>query len=60
MPDWLRWLSRINPLSYEVDSLRLLLVGIPSSHPWLDVGVLVVAAIVGIASASLLLRRLVR
>jgi len=59
MPDWLRWLSRVNPLSYEVDSLRLLLVGIPSSHPWLDVAVLVVATVVGVGTASGLLRRLV-
>ena len=59
MPDWLRWLSRVNPLSYEVDSLRLLLVGIPSTHPWLDIAVLVVAAVVGIGAASALLRRLV-
>lgn len=60
MPDWLRWLSRVNPLSYEVDSLRLLLVGIPSSHPWLDVSVIAAAALAGVATASLLLRRLVR
>lgn len=59
MPDWLRWLSRVNPLSYEVDSLRLLLVGIPSSHPWLDIGVLVIAALTGMAAASVLMRRLV-
>jgi ABC-2 type transport system permease protein len=59
MPDWLRWLSRVNPLSYEVDALRVLLVGIPSAHPVLDVVVLVVAALVGIATASALLRRLV-
>jgi ABC-2 type transport system permease protein len=59
MPDWLRWLSRVNPLSYEVDSLRLLLVGMPSAHPWLDIAVLLVAAVVGIATASALLRRLV-
>ena len=59
MPDWLRWLSRINPLSYEVDALRLLLIGIPSSHPVLDVVVLTVAALAGIGSASALLRRLV-
>lgn len=59
MPEWLRWLSRVNPLSYEVDSLRLLLVGIPSSHPWLDLAVLVVAAVAGIGAASALLRRLV-
>ncbi|MCV7216409.1 ABC transporter permease [Mycobacterium crocinum] len=60
MPEWLRWLSRVNPLSYEVDSLRLLLVGIPSAHPWLDLGVLALAAVLGIAAASALLRRLVR
>jgi ABC-2 type transport system permease protein len=59
MPGWLRWLSRINPMSYEVDALRELLVGIPS-NPLLDVGVLVVAAVVAIATASALLRRLVR
>ena len=59
MPEWLRWLSRVNPLSYEVDSLRLLLVGIPSTHPWLDIAVLVVAAVTGIGAASALLRRLV-
>jgi ABC-2 type transport system permease protein len=60
MPEWLRLLSQVNPLSYEVDSLRLLLVGIPSAHPWLDIGVLVVAAVVGLTTASALLPRLVR
>ena len=59
MPEWLRWLSRINPLSYEVDALRALLIGLPSAHPVLDVAVLVAAAIAGIAAASGLLRRLV-
>ena len=38
----------------------LLLVGIPSAHPWLDLSVLALAAVVGIAAASGLLRRLVR
>ena len=59
MPEWLRWLSAVNPLSYEVNALRTLLVGIPSNVV-LDIGVLVVAATVGIATASALLRRLVR
>ena len=59
MPEWLRWLSTVNPLSYEVNALRTLLVGIPSNVV-LDIGVLVVAATVGIATASALLRRLVR
>ena len=59
MPQWLRWLSAVNPLSYEVNALRGLLIGTPTNG-LLDIAVLVVAAIVGIAMASSLLRRLVR
>ena len=59
MPQWLRWLSAVNPLSYEVDALRGLLIGAPS-NALLDIAVLVVAAVAGIAMASTLLRRLVR
>jgi ABC-2 type transport system permease protein len=59
MPQWLRWLSAVNPLSYEVNALRGLLIGTQSN--WLvDIGVLVVAAVLGVAAASALLRRLVR
>jgi ABC-2 type transport system permease protein len=59
MPEWLKVLSHINPLSYEVDALRGLLVG---SHAtlWLDFLVLILAAIAGVAAASSLLARLVR
>jgi ABC-2 type transport system permease protein len=59
MPRWLRMLSAVNPLSYEVNALRGLLIGTPTNG-LLDVAVLVVAAVVGIAMASGLLRRLVR
>ena len=59
MPEWLRWLSTVNPLSYEVNALRTLLVGIPS-NALLDIAVLATAVVVGIAAASALLRRLVR
>ena len=59
MPPWLRWLSAVNPLSYEVNALRALLLGIPG-NTWVDVTVLVVAAALGIVTASTLLRRLVR
>jgi len=59
MPQWLRWLSAINPLSYEVNALRALLLGTPGNM-WLDVGILLFAAILGVAAASALLRRLVR
>ncbi|MGC2655503.1 MAG: ABC transporter permease [Mycobacterium sp.] len=58
MPAWLRALSTVNPLSYEVNALRALLIGTPFNP--LDLVVLAVAAGLGIATASALLRRLVR
>jgi ABC-2 type transport system permease protein len=59
MPGWLQAVSRVNPLSYEVEALRGLLLGTPARLP-LDSGVLVVAAALGIAAASSLLGRLAR
>jgi ABC-2 type transport system permease protein len=59
MPAWLQALTKVNPLSYEVDGLRGLLVGTPSSLG-LDIGVLLVAGVIGIVCASSLLRRLAR
>lgn len=59
MPQWLRWLSAINPLSYEVNALRGLLIGTPTNAA-LDITVLVVAAVLGVLTAASLLRRLVR
>jgi ABC-2 type transport system permease protein len=57
MPAWLRTLSKVNPLSYEVDALRALLIGTPFHV--VDIVVLLVAAVIGIITASKLLRRLV-
>ncbi|MGV9566790.1 ABC transporter permease [Streptomyces sp. NPDC003480] len=59
MPGWLQAISRVNPLSYQVDALRGLLLGTPSHLP-LDFGVLAVAAALGVTSASSLLGRLAR
>jgi ABC-2 type transport system permease protein len=59
MPDWLQVISRVNPLSYEVDALRGLLVGTPATL-WLDALVLVGSALGGILVASSLLPRLAR
>lgn len=59
MPGWLKVISYVNPLSYEVDALRGMLIGTPD-HLLLDFAVLVVAAIAGIVAASSLLGRLVR
>jgi ABC-2 type transport system permease protein len=55
MPGWLQ----VNPLSYEVDALRGLLIGIPANL-WLDSAVLVSSTIVGVTAAALLLPRLAR
>jgi ABC-2 type transport system permease protein len=57
MPGWLQVISRINPLSYEVDALRGLLIGTATTM-WLDVVVLFGATILSIACAALLLPRL--
>ncbi len=57
MPGWLYALSKVNPLSYEVDVLRALLIGTPFRPA--DVVLLVVASAVGIITASTFLRRLV-
>ncbi|MEV1166890.1 ABC transporter permease [Nonomuraea sp. NPDC049784] len=59
MPAWLQAISTVNPLSYQVDALRGLLLGTPAHLP-LDAAVLLAAAVLGIAAASRLLRRLAR
>ncbi len=59
MPQWLQVLSLINPLSREVDALRALLIG-TAAHLWLDFGVMAIAVMVGVATASSLLGRLAR
>ena len=59
MPGWLQVISRFNPLSYEVDALRGLLIN-SADHLLLDFGVLIVAALLGILAAAGLLARLAR
>jgi ABC-2 type transport system permease protein len=59
MPTWVRDISRVNPLSYEVDALRGLLLDTPAAIGT-DLAVLVVAAGLGITVASALLPRLTR
>ncbi|MBV8540636.1 MAG: ABC transporter permease [Pseudonocardiales bacterium] len=59
MPGWLKAFNHVNPLGYEVDALRGLLIGIPAQLG-LDFGVLVLASAVMIGIASALLGRLVR
>jgi ABC-2 type transport system permease protein len=59
MPGWLQVINHINPLSYEVEALRGLLVGTPARLA-LDFAVLLVAAVAMITIASALLPRLAR
>ena len=59
MPAWLKALSLVNPLTYEVDALRGLLIG-THAHLLLDFAVLTVALVAGIVTASALVARLAR
>jgi ABC-2 type transport system permease protein len=59
MPGWLRAISVVNPLTYEVNALRTLLLGLPGNLP-LDLGVLVVSVVAGVSVAAALLDRLAR
>ena len=52
-------ITRVNPLSYEVNALRQLLLGLPGNLA-ADFAVLLGATVAGIAAASLLLGRLAR
>jgi ABC-2 type transport system permease protein len=59
MPGWLQGLSAANPMSYEVDALRGMLLGIPTALAF-DFGVLAVAVVAGVLAAAALLPRLAR
>jgi ABC-2 type transport system permease protein len=59
MPGWLRGVSAVNPLSYEVDALRGMLLGTPSSLA-LDLLVLAGTTTASVAVAASLLHRLAR
>ena len=59
MPGWLQAISKCNPLTYEVDALRGMLIG-TSAHLGLDLLVLVIATVLGVTASALLLPRLAR
>jgi ABC-2 type transport system permease protein len=59
MPPWIRAFSVINPLSYEVNALRRLLLGTPGNL-LIDFGVLLFALVLGVTVAAAILPRLVR
>ena len=57
MPTWLQGVARANPLTYEVEILRRLLLDVGPSRMVLDLAVLVAATIVAVALASRLYPR---
>ncbi|MGH3601045.1 MAG: ABC transporter permease [Pseudonocardiaceae bacterium] len=59
MPGWLQVFNHINPLGYQVDALRALLIGTPANLG-LDFGVLFLTAAIMTGIASALLGRLAR
>jgi ABC-2 type transport system permease protein len=59
MPGWLQVVNHVNPLSYQVEALRGLLIHAPARYV-LDFGVLFGAAALAIAVAAALLGRLAR
>jgi ABC-2 type transport system permease protein len=59
MPGWVQAIARVNPLSYEVNALRQLLLGLPGNLA-MDFAALLGATVAGITAASLLLGRLAR
>ena len=58
-PHWLQVLALVNPLSYEVDALRGMLIG-THAHLLLDFGVVSAAVVIGVVTASSLGGRLAR
>jgi ABC-2 type transport system permease protein len=59
MPAWVRAISRGNPLSYEVNAVRGLLLG-TDTNLLVDFGVLAGSVVLAVAAASAILPRLVR
>jgi ABC-2 type transport system permease protein len=59
MPGWLQVINHVNPLSYEVEALRGLLIGTAARLP-LDFAVTAGWAVLGVAGAAALLPRLTR
>lgn len=59
MPDWVRAIALVNPLSYQVSALRGLMLGLPTDLG-IDFAVLGIAAVAGIAVAGSLIGRLSR
>jgi ABC-2 type transport system permease protein len=52
MPGWLHVVARVNPLTYEVQGLREMLVGVGGGELWLDFGAVLLFAALMVALAT--------
>jgi ABC-2 type transport system permease protein len=59
MPDWLKVLSRVNPLTYVVDALRALLLTGDFSRLPVDMGVVALSVVIIVGLATLAFRRII-
>ena len=57
MPGWLHVVARVNPLTYEVEGLREMLVGVGGGELWLDFGVVLLFAALMVVLATRLYPR---
>jgi len=57
LPDWLKTIAYINPLTYGVDGLRYSLVGFSSIPAWIDLGVLFAFCLTMVSVGSYLFGR---
>lgn len=57
MPAWLQAVSSVNPISYSVDGLRILMIGTGSFSLGLDLAVTLIGLVAAISAASYLFSR---
>ncbi len=57
MPDWMKWVAYINPLTYAVDGMRHYLSGVSTFNPLTDLAVLCVITAAFMALASKLFEK---
>ncbi len=59
MPNWLKVLSHINPLTYVVDALRALLLTGDFSHLAIDIGIITLSVVILVGLATLAFRHII-
>ena len=57
MPNWMKCLSYIDPLTYAVDACRYFLIGVSKFSVWFDIGALSILAIIFLGIAMVLFER---